>query len=180
MGAILKPGTYSEEITRAMGYLAGDARTLFVGQAVRFDGQLLHKTLRDVPMERRIEMPVIEDFQMGYCTGLAMAGFLPISIYPRWDFLLIAANQLVTHLDKLPMTSFAGKVIVRVGVGAKYPLDSGKQHTNDYSAAFRLMLKTIEVIELNSKWDIMKGYERALQAKHSCIVVERQDLFNYG
>lgn len=170
--------TYYGALTEAMSMLARNPKTLFVGQGVRWQNNAQFKTLAGVPQEQRIELPVIEDFQMGYSTGLAMMGYLPISIYPRWDFLLIAANQLVTHLDKLPLTSFSGKVIVRVGVGAKYPLDSGKQHTNDYSAAFRLMLKTTEVIELNSKWDVLKGYERALAVPHSCIVVERQDLFN--
>lgn len=173
-----QPLNYYGELSAAMGMLARDPRTLFVGQGVRWQNNAQFGTLNQVPEAKRIELPVIEDFQMGYCTGLAMNGFLPISIYPRWDFLLLAANQLVSHLDKLPTTEFTGRVIVRVGVGAKYPLDSGKQHTNDYSAAFRLMLKNTEIIELNSKWDVMKGYEHALNSWKSCIVVERQDLFN--
>lgn len=150
---------------------------LFVGQGVLWDNNAQFKTLTGVPEEKRIELPVIEDFQMGYCTGLALQGFLPVSVYPRWDFLLLAANQLVSHLDKLPFTSFSGRVIVRVGVGAKYPLDSGRQHTNDYSAAFRLMLRTVEVIDLDCARSVMPGYERALHAEHSCIVVEHQNLF---
>lgn len=170
--------TYFDELTRAMAMLAADEQTLFVGQGVRWDNNAQFRTLVDVPEEKRIELPVIEDFQMGYCIGLALQGYLPVSVYPRWDFLILAANQLVNHLDKLPYTSFRGRVIVRVGVGAKYPLDSGRQHTNDYSAAFRLMLKTVEVIELNSKFDVMKGYEHAQRSHRSCIVVERQDLFN--
>lgn len=155
-----------------------DEHTLFVGQGTRWPNNAQFKTLALVPDDRRIELPVIEDFQAGFCLGLALQGYLPICIYPRWDFAILACNQILNHIDKLPYTSFSGRVIIRVGVGAKYPLDSGRQHTQDYSAAFRLMCKTIEVIELNSKWDVAKGYEHALHSDKSCIVVERQDLFN--
>lgn len=170
--------TYFDELRGAMAMLAKDPRTLFVGQGVKWDNNAQFRTLPDVPEDRRIEMPVAEEFQMGFCLGLALQGYLPIAVYPRWDFLILAANQLVNHVDKLPHTTFTGRVIVRVGVGATYPLHSGHQHTQDHTAAFRLMLKTVEVIDLASKWDVMKGYRRALESDRSCVVVERQDLFN--
>lgn len=167
--------SYADSVTRAMGYLAKDPRTLFVGQAVRYDGQLLHKTLKEVPMERRIEMPVIEDFQMGYCTGLALEGFIPVSIYPRWDFLLLAANQLVNHLDKLPMMGLMNpKVIIRTAVGDKFPLNPGPQHTQDHTAAFRKMLKRVQILECD---DPIKTYKRALSLPQSVIVVERMERY---
>ena len=132
-----------------------------------------------VPMELRIELPVIEDFQMGLCTGLALQGFLPVCIFPRWDFLLLAANQLVNHLDKIPLVSgYRPKVIIRTTVGASFPFSSGVQQSQDHTAAFRLMLDTVEIIELDSRFDVFKGYRHALAAKHSIIVVERQDLYN--
>lgn len=178
MGAVLKLSSYAEEVTRAMGYLAADPRTLFVGQAVRYDGQLLHKTLRDVPMERRIEMPVIEDFQLGYCTGLALEGFIPVSIFPRWDFLLLAANQLVNHLDKIPlMSGFKPKVIIRTAVGDTTPLNPGPQHTQNHTAAFRRMLKTVQVIEVETPEQVRQGYKRALSLPQSCIVVEHMRMY---
>lgn len=176
--------TYFNEIRKAMQMLVDIPNTVYVGQSVRHDGHALFRTMQTdrgsliVPMDRRIELPVIEDFQMGYCTGLSLCGYLPISIFPRWDFLLLAANQLVNHLDKMPFGTFRPKVIVRTAVGATYPLHSGHQHTQDHSAAFRLMLKTVEVIELRSKFEVVKGYQRAIDADHSCIVVEQQNLYN--
>ena len=161
-----------------MGYLAQHPKTLFVGQAVRFDGQLLHKTLAQVPMEKRIEMPVIEDFQMGYCTGLALAGFIPVSIYPRWDFLILAANQLVNHLDKLPvMSEFKPKVIIRTAVGDTTPLNPGPQHTQNHTAAFRRILKTVQLIEVEKEEDVMPAYKRALSLPQSVIVVEHMSAY---
>lgn len=176
---------YFDSIREGQRLLASDPRTLFIGQSVRYEGHALFKTMQTedgtpiVPFDRRIELPVIEDFQMGYCTGMALAGFVPVSIFPRWDFLLLAANQLVNHLDKIPLIGdFRPKVIIRTTVGARYPMDSGPQHTQDHTAAFRLMLKTIEILEINSKFDAIPAYRRALESAGSVLLVERQDNYN--
>lgn len=165
--------TYMSEVQRAMKMLSDDPRTIFIGQAVRYDGQAMSKTLELVPMEKRIEMPVIEDFQMGHSIGLALQGFIPISIFPRFDFLLLATNQLVNHLDKIPMMSgFRPKVIVRTSVGSKFPLNPGPQHCQDHTNAFALMLKTVEVIDLWREEDIFPAYEKALISPRSFLMVE--------
>lgn len=167
---------YFDECAQAMHTLA-DAGALFIGQSVKYPSNAMFKTLRDVPTDQRIEVPVFEDVQMGLCTGYALGGFLPVCCFPRMDFLLLAANQLVNHLDKIAYTPHRAKVIVRTSVGAKWPLHSGHQHTQDHTAAFRLMLRTVEVIELNCARDVAPGYARALTLEHSCLVVERQDLY---
>jgi pyruvate/2-oxoglutarate/acetoin dehydrogenase E1 component len=169
---------YADEVTQAMAMLARHQKTVFVGQAVRFDGQRLHQTLKDVPMDKRIEMPVCEDFQMGFCTGLALEGYLPISIYPRWDFLLLAANQLVNHLDKIPlMGAFNPKVIIRTAVGSSKPLDPGHQHVQNHTQAFRQMLHTVDIFEITSADQVAQTYKHALQSERSCIVVEHMDKY---
>ena len=170
--------TYKEAITNAMGMLAEHQNTLFVGQTVIYGGQAMFATLRDVPKDRRIEMPVAEDFQMGFCTGLALAGFIPVSVYPRWDFLILAANQLVNHLDKLPlMGDFRPKVIIRTGIGPKVPLDAGPQHTQDHTAAFRLILKTVEILEIRTAEEVLPCYTHALACEGSALVIEHLEKY---
>jgi pyruvate/2-oxoglutarate/acetoin dehydrogenase E1 component len=159
--------TYFEQLTLAMKRLARHPQTVFVGQGVRYDGQRMHASFKDVPMEKRIEFPVAEDFQMGFCTGLALAGFIPVSIYPRMDFLLLAANQIVNHLDKMQ-----AKVIVRVAVGSKKPLDPGPQHTQDHSEAFSMMLKNTPVVEFEPG-----VYETALEGSGPVVIVERMEWY---
>lgn len=157
--------------------LAEQPNTLFVGQAVKYPGQAAFKSFDGVPMDRRIEMPVTEDLQMGFCTGLALAGFLPVSFYTRWDFLLLAANQLVNHLDKMPSMGWSPKVIIRTSVGRSTPLDPGPQHKQDHSAAFRLMLDTVEVVELREAEDIMPQYIKALHSQYPTILVENMSRY---
>lgn len=171
-------GSYFEEINKAMRMLAEHPQTLFVGQAVAYPGQAAFKTFDGVPMEKRLEMPVCEDFQAGFCTGLALEGYIPISFYPRWDFLLIAANQIINHLDKIPlMTGFKPKVIFRTAVGRTQPFDPGPQHTGNYTMPFRQMLKTMDVHELFAPHYIVPTYQRALKSERSCIVVEHMSKY---
>ena len=160
-----------------MAMLAQNPRTLFVGQAVKYPGQAAYRTFDGVPDERRIEMPVAEDFQAGFCAGLSLVGYIPIAFYPRWDFLLLAANQLINHLDKMPLMQWAPKVIFRTSVGRKTPLDPGPQHSQDYTAQFRSALHTIKVVELYNASRIVSEYQNALSAEHSTIIVERMSLY---
>ena len=93
--------TYKDSLTEAMTFLSQDERVIFVGQQIVFPGNPMSATLKNVSEDKMIEMPVAEEFQLGFCNGLALGGYRPISFYPRWDFLILAANQLCTHLDKL-------------------------------------------------------------------------------
>lgn len=170
---------YAEEITKAMSWLASDPRTLFVGQSVVYDGQALSKTFAGVPDERKIELPVVEEFQMGYCTGLALEGFIPVCCYSRWDFLILSLNQLVNHLDKIPlMSEFKPKVIIRTAVGASKPFNPGPQHNQDYTDAMRLILKKTQIFDLRHDFEVMRGYKNAFELPESVIMVEHMDAFN--
>ncbi len=156
---------YREELCRAMTLLGQHPRTLFLGQAVAYPGTSMSGTLAAVPPEKLIELPVMEESQLGMSIGLAVAGFVPITIYPRWNFLLLAANQIVNHLDKLPIISNGGytpKVIIRVGIAADTPLNPQAQHLGDFTAAFKSMCHTVEVIRLDRPGDIVPAYEHAL------------------
>jgi pyruvate/2-oxoglutarate/acetoin dehydrogenase E1 component len=172
MGAVLN---YFDELTKAMTMLAQDERTIFVGQNMRYDGQRMHASFAGVPMERRIEFPVAEDFQMGFCTGLALEGFIPVCVYPRIDFLLLAANQLVNHLDKID--GFAPKVIVRVAVGTKSPLDPGPQHTQNHIKAFRQMMQKTPVWEILFADQAVPAYQGALVYPGSVVMVEHMEFY---
>ena len=172
---------YFDELCRAMEMLARDDRTLFIGQAVACAGTAMSNTLKNVPREKLVELPVTEEMQMGMTTGLALGGHVPVSFFPRWNFLLLAANQVINHLDKLPMVSpYRPKVIIRTGIGSERPLHPQHQHVGDFTDAFRLMCRTIEVIRLDDPADVFPAYEKALKRDdgRSTIVVEYGDYYN--
>lgn len=168
---------YGAELRRAMAWLGEKPNTVFVGQAVAYPGTAMTATLRDVPTEKLIELPVMEDAQLGMCTGMALDGMVPISIYPRWNFLLLATSQLVLHLDKLPIYSngaFRPKVIIRTAVATKVPMDPQAQHLGNFTDPFRQMLKTVEVIELLGAHQVFDAYKRAYERDdgRSTLIVE--------
>ena len=60
---------YSDELCRAMDYLAHDPRTVFLpGEAVACPGTAMTNTLKNVPRPKLLEMPVTEEMQMGIAT----------------------------------------------------------------------------------------------------------------
>lgn len=165
-----------------MAFLAKDDRTIFIGQSVAYPGNAIYGSLKDIPAERKIELPVFEETQMGLSTGLALEGFVPVSIFPRFNFLLLAANQLVNHLDKIPHISRGGmqpRVIIKVMVGSVRPLDPGIQHKGNFIEAFRKLVDTIVVEDLTDPELIFPAYERALSRDDgtSTILVEYGDYY---
>ena len=89
---------YFDELVRAMDYLAQNEKTVFMGQAVVNKGTAMFNTLKNIDMNRRIELPVAEEMQLGMSIGMALEGYIPVTFYPRWNFLLLATNQIVNHL----------------------------------------------------------------------------------
>lgn len=166
-----------------MDFLAQDPRTVFLGQAVAVPGTAMTNTLKGVPPSRLIELPVAEEMQMGMTIGMALNGQVPVSIFPRWNFLLSATSQLVNHLDKIHVMSSGGfktKVIVRTSIGAQRPMHPQHQHVGDFTEAMRAMFTTIDVVRLEEPEDIFPAYERALTRDdgRSTILVEYGDFYS--
>lgn len=170
---------YFSELCKAMEMLSQHPRSVFLGQAVQFPGTAMFNALRNVPMHRRIEWPVAEDMQLGAAIGASLNGDLPICIYPRVNFLLLAMSQLVLHLDAIPRYSaYRPKVIIRTAIATDRPLDPGHQHLGDFSAAFRAMLQTIVVVNIDHAQDVMPLYRDALNREGSTLCIEQ--LSQYG
>jgi pyruvate/2-oxoglutarate/acetoin dehydrogenase E1 component len=165
---------YFEELQKAMSMLAEHPDTFFIGQAVEYEGTGLYDTLKHLPSHKKMELPVAEYFQSGLANGMAIAGMIPISTYPRWNFLLMGTDQLVNHLDKFKEMSngkCTPRVIVRVAVGSERPVDPQCQHKGNFSEAFRMMTKNTEVIELFEPKDIVPAYEKALNRTDGIVTI---------
>jgi pyruvate/2-oxoglutarate/acetoin dehydrogenase E1 component len=146
-----------------------------VGQAIVAGGTAQRETFEHVDQSKLLELPVFEECQLGMSIGLSLQGVHPVlSVFPRWNFLLLAANQLVNHMDRLHEfgRGYAPQVIVRVAVGSDEPLNPGPQHLGNFSAAFRLMLRNTPVVELEDAEQVVPAYRRALASRGSSVLVE--------
>jgi len=176
-------GKYFDELSRSMEYLGAFENTKFIGQSVEVAGTAMRNTLITLDQSKLIELPVEEDFQMGLAVGMALTGLVPVSIFPRWNFLLLATNQIVNHLDKqkeLTQIDNPGKVIIRTGIGSVNPLHPGPQHTGDFTDAFKLMCPHINVVRLDSSDMIFPEYKEAYDRTDgvSSLLVEWSDKYN--
>lgn len=153
-----------------MNLLADDPKIIFIGQSVTYSGNAIFNTLEQIDNNRKIEMPVFEDVQMGMSMGLALNGFIPVTCFPRFDFLICATNQLINHIDKINFMSkgqMKPRIIIRTSIGPKEPLDGGPQHTADYTKAFENMLTTVKVVTLNEPKEIFPAYKEALEGNNN-------------
>ena len=174
---------YFKELKKSMEYLASNPKTRFLGQAGEVPGTAMSNTLKNIKKNKLIELPVAEEMQMGITTGMIMNGLIPISIYPRWNFLILAINQLVNHLDKLnEMTNnhYKSKAIIRTSIGSQRPLHPQSQHIGDFTRPIKMLSKNINVVKLNEPKQIFPAYKKALDRRDnvSTILVEYGDFYN--
>ena len=165
---------YFEELKKAMTMLAEHPDTLFIGQSIEYEGTGLYDSLTHIPANKKIELPVAEYLQAGLANGMAIEGLIPISTYPRWNFLLMSTDQIVNHADKFKEMSngkCTPKLIIRVAVGSERPIDPQCQHKGNFSEAFRLMTKNIEIIELKEPEEILPAYTKALNRNDGVITI---------
>ncbi len=166
-----------------MEYLGKKNDTIFIGQAVEVPGTAMSNTLKSISSKKLLELPVAEEMQMGMTIGLAMNKNVPVSIYPRWNFLLHAMNQLVNHLDKFNImvgNKQKIKTIIRTSIGSKKPLHPQHQHIGDFSTSVQKMCKSIEIIKLENPKQIFPAFKKAYLRKDgkSTILVEYGDYYN--
>ena len=159
-----------------MSLLAKKRNVIFLGQSVIYPGNLIYKSLDHISNSKKIETPVFEETQLGMSIGLSLNGFLPICCYPRFDFFILAMNQAVNHLDKLNIISnglFKPKVIVRILVGNKKPLNAGEQHTQNHSKALKSMIKNCNIFEINRANQVIPFYKKAIMSSRSSFMIEK-------
>jgi pyruvate/2-oxoglutarate/acetoin dehydrogenase E1 component len=174
---------YFDELKKSMEYLGSKKDTIFIGQAVEVPGTAMSNTLKNIKKKKLLELPVAEDMQMGMTLGLAMDKNVPISIYPRWNFLLYGVNQLINHIDKFKVMcgrELSPKIIIRTSIGSQRPLHPQFQHVGDFSDAIQQMCTTIKVIKLKEPKEIFPAYKKAYERKDgvNTILVEYGDYYN--
>jgi pyruvate/2-oxoglutarate/acetoin dehydrogenase E1 component len=171
---------YKDALTNSMTFLGEQPDTVFIGQQLLWHGNPMSTTIGNVSKDKMIEVPVMEESQMGMSLGMAMAGDFVITFYPRWDFLICATNQLVNHVDKINLMS-QGKwdtnMIIRLGKGSDKPLDPGHQHRGNYLAEFKSMCPNINFHDLNKWNDIEEIYKSAYENGGIHVIVEYPELY---
>ena len=168
---------YKQAIIKEMERLAENPKTIFIGQQTASES--FYGTLETIPLDRRVEMPVAEELQLGASIGLALEGWYPVSIYQRMDFLPRAMDQLVNHLNLIPEMSrgiFNPKILIRTTVGTKKPFDVGQQHSQDLTDMLKAVLK-FPVIKVTNAKEVKLAYGLAKEINDPMLIIEMQELY---
>ena len=172
--------SYKQEVQKGMDLLAEQPNSIFIGQAVEYKGTALTHQVKSFDSYKLLELPVAEEMQAGFALGLALEGYLPISLYPRMNFIILAMNQIINHLDKWEAMSCGmskPKVIMKAVAGSQYPLDPGHQHRANYTQAFKSMVTNIDVVELLYPEQVFPAYQKALDTNKSTLIIEHGDFY---
>jgi len=169
---------YKDALTDAMTWLGQQENIIFVGQQIVYAGNPMSTTLTNVSKDLMIELPVMEETQMGMSLGLAMQGKNVVTFYPRWDFIILASNQLINHIDKFElMTGKKVNILIRLGKGSDKPLDPGHQHKGNYLEEYKKMCPHITFHDLKDASTITETYKNAYKKGGVHVLVEYPELY---
>jgi pyruvate/2-oxoglutarate/acetoin dehydrogenase E1 component len=136
-------------------------------------------TLANVPDSQKIETPVAENLMVGLAIGMSFEGFKPVVYFERHDFMMVAMDALVNHLDKIERIShgeFKTPVIIRAVAADGGPFYSGITHSQDFSSLFKSSLE-FPVIDPQNGYEVIKAFEGAIRSGRPAMVIERKSLY---
>jgi len=169
---------YKEAVKKSMEMLSEKENTVFLGYNICF-GSKAYGTLTDVPDEKKIETPIAENLITGLAIGMSLEGYYPVIFFERHDFMLIALDGIVNHLDKIEKMShgeFRAPMIIRAVIGSKKPLDPGMQHTQNFTEAFKKMIN-FPIYEPNNPREVIEVYEKVKNSDKPVMIIEKKDLY---
>jgi pyruvate dehydrogenase E1 component alpha subunit len=163
--------SYKEAIFESMEDL-GRKGYVFIGYNV-LKGNAMG-TLASVPDSQKIETPVAENLMMGLAIGMSFEGFKPVVYFERQDFMMVAMDAIVNHLDKIERIShgeFKVPVIIRAVVADGGPFYSGITHSQDFTKMFQAVLQ-MPIFAPQSGSDVKTAFEYGSSIDKPIMVVE--------
>ena len=125
-------------------------------------------------------MPCAEILSTGVAIGLALTGWIPVILFQRMDFMLLAADQLLNHAALFPEMS-GGKIkvpmLVRACVGSKETkFTVGRQHNKDFSELFEPYCRLFRIRPDETGFaDCMSGFNIP---EELTMTIEYKDKYN--
>jgi pyruvate/2-oxoglutarate/acetoin dehydrogenase E1 component len=160
-----------------MTELGEDDKTIFIGYSL-MPGNAMG-TLKNVPDNQKIETPIAENLMMGLAIGMSFEGFKPVVYFERHDFMMVAADAIVNHMDKIERIShgeFKCPVILKTVVDDGGMFYSGPTHSQDFSLAFSLLVD-FPVFQARSPEAAYDLYRYARKNNKPCMIVEYKSKF---
>lgn len=168
--------SYKDAVIESMDKL-GLEGAIFIGYNVARGDAM--GTLKNVASDQKIETPVAENLMTGLAIGMSFEGFKPVIYFERHDFMLVAMDAIVNHLDKIERIShgeFKVPVIIRAVTADAGPFYSGITHSQDFTELFRTAVE-LPVIDPKNGHEVINAFNFAIQSGRPTMIVERKSLY---
>ncbi len=168
--------SYKEAMNLAMKEL-GDKGAIFIGYNVAKGDAM--GTLKEVSSEQKLETPVAENLMSGLAIGMSFEEFLPVLYFERHDFMMVAMDAIVNHIDKIERIShgeFKVPVIIRAVTADGGPFYSGITHSQDFTEVLKAAV-SFPVYDPKSGKEILEAFRNARDSKRPAIIVERKSRY---
>ena len=168
--------SYKDAMIQSMTEL-GERGAIFIGYNVLYGNAI--GTLKNVPDDQKLETPVAENLMAGLAIGMSFEGFIPVLYYERHDFMLVAADAIVNHIDKIERIShgeFKCPVIIRAVTADAGPFYSGITHSQDFTKVFKEAV-SFPVEDPVTGVDVLKAFHDAQLSGRPAMIVERKSRY---
>lgn len=168
--------SYKDANALAMKEL-GDDGSIFIGYSL-IPGDAMG-TIKDVPDNQKIETPICENLMVGMAIGMSFEGFKPVVYFERHDFMLVAADAICNHLDKIERISlgeYKCPVILKTVVDDGDLFYSGPTHRQNFTSTFKEMIN-FPVLEPHTPGELLSAYRFANNHDGPVMVVEHKKYF---
>jgi pyruvate dehydrogenase E1 component alpha subunit len=168
--------SYKDAIVQSMTEL-GKAGAVFIGYNVGYGDAM--GTLKSVPKQQKLETPVAENLMAGLAIGMSFEGFIPVLYYERHDFMLVASDAIINHIDKIERIShgeFKVPVIIRAVTADAGPFYSGITHSQDFTNMFKSAV-SFPVIDPVTGSDVLAAVRGAKESGRPMMLIERKSRY---
>ena len=168
--------SYKEAIHRSMNEL-GQLGAIFIGYNVAKGDAM--GTLHAIPAEQKLETPVAENLMSGLAIGMSFEGFLPVLYFERHDFMLVAMDAIVNHIDKIERIShgeFKVPVIIRAVTADAGPFYSGITHSQDFTSVFEKAV-SFPIYDPANGSDVLESFQKAIYSGRPAMIIERKSRY---
>ena len=169
-------GSYKDAMSEAMTEL-GAKGAVFIGYNVARGDAM--GTLKGVDQNQKLETPVAENLMSGLAIGMSFEGFRPVLYFERHDFILVAMDAIVNHIDKIERIShgeFKVPLIIRAITADAGPFYSGITHSQDFTELLKEAV-SFPVIDPKDGKEALSAFRGAYESNRPAIIIERKSRY---
>lgn len=167
---------YKEAVSDSMQDIAKN-NGVFIGYNVKYGHAF--GALKNIDDDLKIETPVAENLMVGLAIGMSFEGYKPMVYFERQDFMTVATDAIVNHLnwiERLSHGEYKCPVILRSIVADSGPFYAGPVHSQNLTKGFSEMVD-FPIYEPTTALQVCNAYNISLRSNQPSLIVEKKSCY---